>query len=105
MAIELHYNSAGSAVLEPIDAVATTAAAQLYAPDGQIVAVTLSPVLPVASTTTGAGTSAISLAVASASGFVVGQRVRVSSQGVRMSPKITRIDGNTLHLATSLSHD
>ena len=102
--MELHYNSAKEVWIEPLDTVATTATVALYKADGTTAGVSLSATIPSASTTVAAGSSSLALVVASAVGFSVGERVRVSSQGVAQCPRVVRIDGTTLRLAASLEH-
>lgn len=86
---------------DPGGLVPTTAALTLRRADGamlQTPTVTKSTI----STTVAAGSTALALVVASATGIVVGQPLAVTSDGVTYVVNPVRIDGTTLHLAAAL---
>jgi hypothetical protein len=103
MSIECRFNQPKAVYLEPtIDAIVSTAATvEIYTVDGSLDQA-LTVTLPAASATVLAGSTNLSLVVASASGFVVGSRLRVDTQGTTQTPKISRISGSTIYLASSL---
>lgn len=99
---ELYFD--GSTPLRHADSsglLPTSATCELVSPAG---AAAQSPTvtLPSFSTTTAAGSTATALVLTSVSGLVVGELVRVVSDGVVGVREVTRIDGTTVHLAQAL---
>lgn len=102
MAIEVRYDRDADVWHDPPKGVvATTATLAVYKPSGVVLE---SPTVakPTTSSTVQAGSTAGQLILADASGFSVGERVSVVSDGVTSVPRIARIDSNTLHLLNEL---
>ena len=101
---DVRYDNASSVYFEPSSGlVATACSLSVVKPDGGQFSAP-STTLPSASTTVAAGSTTLALSVASASGFAVGEKIRLDSQGTIQTPKIARIAGSVLHLSAGLSH-
>ena len=98
MALEVHYNTALPVFHEPPDGVlATTATAVLREPDGTTLE-TLTVTKPTAgSRTVQAGSTSSALILSSVTGVTVGHRWRVTSDGVRHTFEVARVDGTTVY--------
>ena len=98
MALEVHYNTALPVYHEPATGIlATSASAVLREADGTTLEA-LTVTKPAAgSRTIAAGSTASALVFSSASGVLVGERWRVTSDGVRQVFEVARVDGSTVY--------
>ena len=98
MTIELRYDQARTVYHDPKDGiVATVAVATLFSPTSSPVEV---PIVtkPTATGTIHAGSTTLHLRLQTGEGasFVVGERIKLTSDGVTYQPTIARIDGDIL---------
>lgn len=98
MALEVHYSTALPVYHEPATGIlATSASAVLREADGTTLEA-LTVTKPAAgSRTIAAGSTASALVFSSASGVLVGERWRVTSDGVRQVFEVARVDGSTVY--------
>ena len=108
MAIDKRYDLAKKVWLEPVDDhgdphVATSASLTIYDKDGDSYQ-TPTVTLPTATDTVVAASSTkVKLRLSSGtSGFTVGERIRVASEGAIYAPRISRKDSGNLYLETAL---
>jgi len=103
MATDLLYDESPTVQhFDPEGVIPTAATCTLYKPDGSDSGLTGSVSLPTASTTIASASTTEALELTSASGFAVGDRIVVTSDGVAMVGEIVRLDGTTCHLLAAI---